>query len=310
MVYIHGGGFVGGSSSVLVYGPDYLLEKDVVFVSFNYRLGALGFLSLTDPSLHVAGNAGLKDQCLALKWIKQNVSHFGGDPNNITLFGESAGAASVHYHMTTPQSQGLFHKAILMSGCIYNNWARVPPRDFAKRLGEKLEISAKNEAELLAALQKATPEKIILTQQKLLSEEERLDHFMNAMGPVVEPYENSNSFVATDFIELSKVAWGNGIDILIGGCSNEGLLWYKEVDEKVLEKQKSLVHFVPLELRGNKTDDDLEDLASILKKFYFAGKRPTMKDLDNYVVVSQPSQLKIYLKEGAKTLYLVSAPRR
>lgn len=71
----------------MFYGPHYVVEKDVVFVSFNYRLGIFGFLSLKDPKVGIPGNAGLKDQSMALKWIKENISHFGGDPNNITVAG-------------------------------------------------------------------------------------------------------------------------------------------------------------------------------------------------------------------------------
>jgi carboxylesterase type B len=85
---IHGGSFRYGSSKTDVYGPDYLLEKDVIVVSFNYRLGVFGFLSLEDESLNIPGNAGLKDQVFALKWIKNNIQNFGGDPENVTLFGE------------------------------------------------------------------------------------------------------------------------------------------------------------------------------------------------------------------------------
>lgn len=285
MVYIHGGAFVRGSSSILIYGPDYLLQNDVIFVAFNYRLGAFGFLSLKDSSLNVPGNAGLKDQCLALKWIKENIASFGGDPNNITLFGESAGAASVHFHMTSPQSRGLFNKAILMSGCIYNNWALVPPRDFANRLGTKLELEFSNEKQLLDQLTTIPPEKIILAQEKLLTEEEKLDQFMAGMGPVIEPYKTENAFIADDVIRLSRCAWGNSIDILIGGCSNEGLLWHKEVNEKLLEKHKILTHFIPLELRQNKTDDELREMAKLLKEFYFKGKEPSMESLNSYITL-------------------------
>lgn len=72
-----------------MYGPDFLLQKDVVVVSFNYRCGVLGFLSLDDPKLGVPGNAGLKDQVVALKWVRKNIKNFGGDPLNVTIFGES-----------------------------------------------------------------------------------------------------------------------------------------------------------------------------------------------------------------------------
>lgn len=84
----HGGEFVRGNSRTDVYGPDYLLQKDIVFVSFNYRIGIIGFLSLDDESLGVPGNTGLKDQIFALKWIKRNIHNFGGDPENVTIFGE------------------------------------------------------------------------------------------------------------------------------------------------------------------------------------------------------------------------------
>ncbi|RZB38724.1 COesterase and/or Abhydrolase 3 domain containing protein, partial [Asbolus verrucosus] len=116
MVYIHGGGFTNGFSTYKKYGPDYLLEKDVVVVTFNYRLGIFGFLSTGD--LVAPGNNGLKDQVLALKWVRDNIKSFGGDPNHVTIFGESAGAASVSYHVQSPQSQGDYCRKRLEK---YNN---------------------------------------------------------------------------------------------------------------------------------------------------------------------------------------------
>ena len=144
MVYIHGGAFCRGSSGTELYGPDFLIQKDIVYVNFNYRLGALGFLSVDDPEAKVPGNAGLKDQALALKWIKENVQFFGGDPNNITLFGESAGGCSVHYHLLSNMSKNLFHRAIVMSGTALNNWSVMPDLKYPLRLAKALGWSEKD----------------------------------------------------------------------------------------------------------------------------------------------------------------------
>lgn len=88
-VYIHGGGFQFGYGAPDIYGCDYMLQKDVILVNINYRVGIIGFLSLEDPELNIPGNVGLKDQVFALKWIQRNIANFGGDPNNVTLFGTS-----------------------------------------------------------------------------------------------------------------------------------------------------------------------------------------------------------------------------
>ncbi|CAA9998704.1 unnamed protein product [Nesidiocoris tenuis] len=103
LVAIHGGGFQNGFSHM--QEPDYLMDRDdLILVTFNYRLGILGFLSLGDE--YLPGNYGLKDQVLALRWIKENIGSFGGDANKITLLGCSAGGASVHYHVLSPLSKG------------------------------------------------------------------------------------------------------------------------------------------------------------------------------------------------------------
>ena len=121
MVWIHGGGLTSGAGSDAMYWGDRLAaKKDVVVVTFNYRLGALGFLALRGLSAEdprqSSGNYGLLDQVQALKWVKQNIANFGGDPNNVTIFGESAGGWSVCLHLASPLSAGLFQHAILESG--------------------------------------------------------------------------------------------------------------------------------------------------------------------------------------------------
>ncbi|KAH6923654.1 hypothetical protein HPB50_004394 [Hyalomma asiaticum] len=118
VVWIHGGGFTQGSASYSNYtGAALAAKTGLVVVSMNYRLGMLGFLDANSPE--AAGNMGLLDQNMALKWIQQNIREFGGDPSRVTLFGESAGAMSVHAHMLSPVSRGLFQRAYMMSGTMH-----------------------------------------------------------------------------------------------------------------------------------------------------------------------------------------------
>ncbi|XP_071522527.1 venom carboxylesterase-6-like isoform X2 [Panulirus ornatus] len=119
MVFIHGGAFFCGSASD--YSPYALLNHEVVLVVLQYRLGILGFLSTEDSV--IPGNFGLLDQTIALRWVQRNIGHFGGDPKKVTVFGESAGSASIHYHMLSPMTEGLFSRAIMQSGTALSPWA-------------------------------------------------------------------------------------------------------------------------------------------------------------------------------------------
>lgn len=120
MVWIHGGGHHFGSADFDTYQHNSLAEKGVVLVTFNYRLGVFGYMAhpalSADNANSVSGNYGLLDQIAALKWVKTNISSYGGDPENVTIFGESAGAWSVTELMSSPAAKGLFHKAIGQSG--------------------------------------------------------------------------------------------------------------------------------------------------------------------------------------------------
>jgi para-nitrobenzyl esterase len=117
MVFIHGGAFTIGAGTWGIYDGDLLAQEGVVVVTLNYRLGPLGFLAMpahvTDG---VAGNQGILDQLAALEWVQANIQHFGGDPKNVTVFGESAGGMSVCTLIASPKAAGLFHAAIIESG--------------------------------------------------------------------------------------------------------------------------------------------------------------------------------------------------
>lgn len=115
VVYIHGGGFQWGDSALFINDPaNFVAITGVVFVTFNYRVGIMGFLSLEESEL--PGNMGLWDQNLVLKWVQANIRNFGGDPRRVTLSGQSAGAASVGLHAISPQSKGLFKRIVMQSG--------------------------------------------------------------------------------------------------------------------------------------------------------------------------------------------------
>jgi para-nitrobenzyl esterase len=120
MVWIHGGGFTVGAGSLPVYeGSNLAKAENCIVVTVNYRLGALGFLRLKDSTNNKVcstGNEGIEDQILALQWLQKNIHHYGGDKNNVTLFGESAGAMSIACLLAMPKAKGLFHKAIMQSG--------------------------------------------------------------------------------------------------------------------------------------------------------------------------------------------------
>ncbi|MEX1197979.1 MAG: carboxylesterase family protein [Pseudohongiellaceae bacterium] len=120
MVWIHGGALTRGSGAIPTYDGTRLAQKDVVLVTINYRLGVLGYFAhpelVAESEHYSAGNYGILDQIEALRWVQENIESFGGDPDNVTIFGESAGAWSVHFLTASPLSEGLFHKAIAQSG--------------------------------------------------------------------------------------------------------------------------------------------------------------------------------------------------
>jgi len=124
MFWIHGGGYSSGSASEPRHNGDFLPTKGVVLVTINYRLGVFGFLATTDLAKEAngaAGNYGLLDMVAALGWVKANIAAFGGDPGNVTIFGESAGSFAVSTLMAVPSARGLFHKAIGESGGAFSD---------------------------------------------------------------------------------------------------------------------------------------------------------------------------------------------
>ncbi len=146
MVWIHGGAFVMGSGSTSFYSGRRLARAgDVVVVTLNYRLGVLGFLQMADltgADGPIDTNLGIRDQIAALRWVRDNIAGFGGNPDDVTIFGESAGAMSVGTLLGTPSARGLFHKAILQSGAAFNVSSRAQAARAASAFLSELDLTS------------------------------------------------------------------------------------------------------------------------------------------------------------------------
>ncbi|KAK9501019.1 hypothetical protein O3M35_002154 [Rhynocoris fuscipes] len=215
LVHMHGGAFRMGDG-----GPksnaDYLMDGNVILVNVHYRLGALGFLSAEDE--HIPGNFGLKDQAMALQWVKDNIESFGGDNERITVFGISAGGASTHYLMISPLTKGLLNGVISQSGAINQFWSYHKPgtaRPLARRIAEEFGCQDKDGAELLDCLQTVDASELVKTDKVF---EYWYMEPLAVFRPVQEP-QAEGAFMPFDPLKQeSTLPW------IIGVTSGEGIL--------------------------------------------------------------------------------------
>jgi len=221
MVFIHGGGFVSGSSSPKIYGAEHFMNKDVVMVSINYRLGVLGWLYLDGDK--VAGNQGMRDQVLALRWIQDNISEFGGDKNKVTVFGESAGAMSVMNLVLSPMAKGLFSAGICQSGsslspfCCLNKH----PQYYGHKLLEKLGLDPSAPIDTLLQQLQDTP---AIDLQVCSSMFEEFVRAPLAFKPIVDGGLVPDPFLPEEPIQLIKKGLYNKVPLIIGSNKDEGML--------------------------------------------------------------------------------------
>ena len=235
--------------------------SDVVFVIFNYRLGPLGFSNFNDKSLNIPGNVGMKDQQMAMRFARDNIQYFGGDPDNITLMGHSSGASSVGLHCVAESSRGLFHKAVLMSGSPVGRECDVIQLNWTKRLAEKMgyEGDLENDKEVLKFLNEADVLKMAEVGGELATEDEK-----NRLGvemvfaPHKELYETDSAFLLKSPLDLMKNAWSSDIDIMIGGTKDEGMG----------DADWNYEKFIPIELLRPREGRKVEELGQKLRSYY------------------------------------------
>ncbi|XP_049872478.1 juvenile hormone esterase-like [Pectinophora gossypiella] len=287
MFFIHGGGFESDSGNVDNYGPDFLVGNGVVLVTINYRLEVLGFLSLDTEA--VPGNAGMKDQVTALKWVKKNIEKFGGDPENITVFGQSAGSVSTVLHMVSPMSRGLFKRAISMSGVPSCDWAMAyQPKRRAFVLGKQLGFDTTDPENLLEFLQNVSAEKLTGVSPNVLASEEvsnilKMFHF----APVVERDFGQEHFLTENPEKLLMEGKVSQVDLMIGHSTSEGigdLILFEDTFLKTYSQYAELL--VPTKIQVKKNPEEVFKLSDMIRKHYFGTKsisKDTLQEFLDYI---------------------------
>jgi para-nitrobenzyl esterase len=236
LVWIYGGGFSSGGAAVPIYDGMAMAKKGIVFVSINYRVGIFGFFAhpeLTKESAnHASGNYGLMDQLAALQWVKRNIASFGGDPENVTIAGQSAGSFSVNCLVASPLGKGLFQKAIGESGANFTN--SFPTLDKAEQAG--LGIAKSLNLSSLADLRKVPAEELLKNNQLF-------------RGPVIDGY-----VLPEPIAKIFASGQENPVSLLTGWNEDEGILFgplknasgfQQDMNQKYGKQAKTILEFYP-----------------------------------------------------------------
>jgi para-nitrobenzyl esterase len=220
MVFVHGGGYILGSSATPLYDGAALARRGCVYVSVNYRLGVLGCLdlsSLSTADITIDSNLYLRDLVLALRWVRDNIAAFGGDPDNVTVFGESAGAHAVAALLAVPAAKGLFARAIAESPATGMVRSREVSAQFASRFAALLGL---HRGDAAAALLQVPTTRLIAAQDRLIEEgmQNRLGAF--PIGPVF-----GDDCLPLDPVEAMRRGVAHQVPLIVGTNADEGRLF-------------------------------------------------------------------------------------
>ncbi|MBH0776206.1 carboxylesterase/lipase family protein [Nocardia bovistercoris] len=227
LVFVHGGGYVMGTSALGLYsGARLAIRGDVVVVSLNYRLGAFGYVDFSEfgtPDRPIDSNLGLRDQVAALRWVRENIAAFGGDPGNVTVFGESAGAHAVLSLMTAPAARGLFHRAIAQSPPADWGMPADDARAFARRCVEALDADTDD---AVRALSDASANDIGRAVSRVLNRVLRERPGVFPAAPVID-----GDYLPVSPLEALTSGTAQRVPLIIGTCRNEGALFARFLDQ-------------------------------------------------------------------------------
>ncbi|KAJ3624360.1 hypothetical protein MTP99_017993 [Tenebrio molitor] len=252
MFWIHGGIFVFGSGSTEFYGPDFLITEDV------------------DPTLGVPGNAGLKDVVMALKWVHENIRQFGGDPDNITIFGQSSGAAAVHLLTLSPMGIGLFHKAIGQSGTALSPWASGTRG--VKQLASIMKLEGESEETILNHLMMLSGEEILKMQGKFF--DRPLPHLHRLFGFVIED-PSDEAFLIEHPFDLMMAQKNYPVPFMTGFTTVETMhiVFFRDGEVDTYEEA------VPWSFGYQERTEESEAVAQKIKEFYLGNEEASKKNI-------------------------------
>ncbi|XP_076643336.1 carboxylic ester hydrolase-like [Halictus rubicundus] len=315
MIWLHGCGWICGAGHSEFYSPKFLLDRDVILVTVNYRLGPLGFLSMEDTVL--PGNNGMKDQVQSIRWVHENIAAFGGDPNRVTIFGESAGGASVHYHMMSSLTRGLFQRAISQSGNGYCPWTLSRPgaaKKNAIKLADLLGCPSKDTKQMIACLRKINVQDIISTDRAF-----QIFGYcpMIPFRPVVEP-KHPGAFLTEDPAISSRNGRMMDIPWMTGVTSEEGSiiapgLYARNNGALVKKLNDDFLNIAPITLLFGQScpTKEIKRVATEIREFYFRDKpidnstRFNLIDMysDAWFTYAADSSVHDYLEKQSSPVY-------
>jgi para-nitrobenzyl esterase len=220
MVFVHGGGYILGSSATPLYDGVALARRGCVYVSVNYRLGALGCLdlsSLSTPDTPIDSNLFLRDLVMALRWVRDNIAEFGGDPQKVTLFGESAGAHAVATMLAVPAAEGLFHHAISESPATGMVRSREVATEFAARFASLLGVREQDAAHVLM---QASPADLVTAQNRLID-----DGVRNMLGAFPIGPAFGDDCLPLEPVDAMRRGKAYRVPLIVGTNAEEGRLF-------------------------------------------------------------------------------------
>ncbi|CAK1580352.1 unnamed protein product [Parnassius mnemosyne] len=290
-IFIHGGVFhlLSGNSDLL-YGPQMFLQHGLIFITMNYRLGALGFLSLDIEE--ASGNAALKDVILALKWINDNIEIFGGDRNKVTIGGHSSGATIAHYLLFTEQTSNLFQRAILISGnaVCHRSIAR-HAKDNALTFAKQLGLSSNDPHELLIRLKEMDVFNILDAEANLTKYDNVILRPFTMFVPNIE-IESPHALITTDPTKLLQLGLKQNIPILAGFNEKEGAYVIPKIErshDELERLRENMEYAIPSDIEYPLGSEISKDLAKAISQYYSINDSSNFT-LNNLVDLSSDSQ--------------------